>query len=204
MCIRDSPRPAAAELTAWLDTLDDRSLSERRQAAELAIQQMGITFTVYSEKGNIDREWPFDIIPRVIDANEWKIIEGGLKQRVTALNCFIHDLYNDQAILNDGIVPRNLIDSSVNFRPECIGMQPPHNVWAHICGSDLVRDSDGKMYVLEDNLRVPSGVSYMIENREIMKRTLPEVFNRCRILPCLLYTSPSPRDLSTSRMPSSA
>ena len=183
------PRPAAAELTAWLDTLDDRSLTERRQAAELAIQQMGITFTVYSEKGNIDRQWPFDIIPRVIDATEWKTIESGLKQRVTALNCFINDLYNDQAILNDGIVPRSLIDSSANFRPECVGMQPPHNVWAHICGSDLVRDSDGQMYVLEDNLRVPSGVSYMIENREIMKRTLPEVFSRCRVLPVDNYTS---------------
>ncbi|OED36402.1 hypothetical protein AB833_27705 [Chromatiales bacterium (ex Bugula neritina AB1)] len=183
------PRQAAAELTAWLDTLDDQALSERRQAAELAIQQMGITFTVYSEKGNIDREWPFDIVPRVIDATEWWAIEKGLKQRIRALNCFIHDLYNEQKILNDGIVPRDLIDSSVNFRPECVGMKPPHNVWAHICGSDLVRDSNGKMYVLEDNLRVPSGVSYMIENREIMKRTLPELFSRCRVLPVDNYTN---------------
>ncbi len=176
-------------MVAWLDTLDDDALAKRRQAAELAIQQMGITFAVYSEQGNIDREWPFDIIPRVIDANEWQDIEKGLKQRVRALNYFIDDLYNDQSILKDGVVPDDLIKSSVNFRPECIGMSPPHNVWAHICGSDLVRDSDGKMYVLEDNLRVPSGVSYMIENREIMKRALPELFNRCRVLPVDNYTS---------------
>ena len=150
---------------------------------------MGITFTVYSDKGNIDREWPFDIIPRVIDAAEWRIVESGLKQRVKALNHFIHDLYNEQSILNDGVVPRDLINSSTNFRPECVGMKPPHNVWAHICGSDLVRDSDGTLYVLEDNLRVPSGVSYMIENREIMKRTLPELFSRCQVLPVDNYTS---------------
>ena len=184
-----APRPAAAELTAWLDTLDDQALAERRQAAELAIRQMGITFTVYSDKGNIDRAWPFDIVPRVIDAEEWQGIALGLQQRVRALNCFIHDIYNEQNILNDGVVPRELIESSVNFRPECVGIKPPHNVWAHICGSDLVRDTDGTMYVLEDNLRVPSGVSYMIENREIMKRTMPELFARCRVLPVDNYTN---------------
>jgi uncharacterized circularly permuted ATP-grasp superfamily protein len=183
------PRPAAAQLKQWLDTIDDTGLLHRRQAAELAIRQMGITFTVYEDSGNIDREWPFDIIPRIIDANEWRNVELGLIQRVRALNCFIHDLYNQQHILNDGIVPRELIASSSNFRSECVGMTPPHNVWAHICGSDLVRDSDGTMYVLEDNLRVPSGVSYMIENREIMKRTLPELFAQCRVLPVDNYTS---------------
>jgi len=184
-----TPRAAAAELTAWLDTLDDQALAERRQAAEHAIRQMGITFTVYSDKGNIDRAWPFDIVPRVIDAEEWHDIALGLQQRVRALNCFIQDIYNEQNILNDGVVPRELIESSVNFRPECVGINPPHSVWAHICGSDLVRDTDGKMYVLEDNLRVPSGVSYMIENREIMKRALPELFARCRVLPVDNYTN---------------
>ncbi|MEM7260229.1 MAG: circularly permuted type 2 ATP-grasp protein, partial [Pseudomonadota bacterium] len=134
-------RPAAAQLKNWLDTLDDAALAHRRQAAELAIRQMGITFTVYEDSGNIDREWPFDIIPRIIDANEWRDIEKGLMQRVKALNCFIHDLYNQQHILKDEVVPRQLIESSANFRPECVGMQPPHQVWAHICGSDLVRDS---------------------------------------------------------------
>ena len=183
------PRPAATQLKQWLDTVDNAGLSHRHQAAELAIRQMGITFTVYEDSGNIDREWPFDIIPRVIDAREWQTIEQGLIQRLEALNCFIHDLYTKQRILKDGIVPRQLIESSANFRPECVGMQPPHKVWAHICGSDLVRDSDGTMYVLEDNLRVPSGVSYMIENREIMKRTVPELFRRCRVLPVDNYTS---------------
>lgn len=184
-----TPRHAAAALTTWLDTLDNDTLAKRRVAAELAIRQMGITFTVYSDKGNIDREWPLDIIPRVIDANEWWNVERGLTQRVRALNHFIHDLYNGQSILNDGIVPRDLIETSSNFLPECVGMQPPHQVWAHICGSDLVRDTDGTLYVLEDNLRVPSGVSYMIENREIMKRCLPEVFNQCQVLPVDNYTS---------------
>ncbi|MEM6987331.1 MAG: circularly permuted type 2 ATP-grasp protein, partial [Pseudomonadota bacterium] len=148
-----------------------------------------ITFTVYSDKGNIDREWPFDIVPRIIGDSEWQAIETGLKQRVRALNHFIHDVYNAQGVFKDGIVPRDLIESSSNFRPECIGMQPPHAVWAHICGSDLVRDHDGTVYVLEDNLRVPSGVSYMIENREIMKRTVPELFSRCRVRPVDNYTS---------------
>jgi uncharacterized circularly permuted ATP-grasp superfamily protein len=182
------PRTAAHSLKQWLDTLSDDELEHRQQAARLSIQQMGITFTVYSDKGNIDREWPLDIIPRVIDAQEWCAIEAGLKQRLRALNMFINDLYNDQAILADGIVPRALIESSSSFRPECKGMQPRHGVWAHICGSDLVRGEDGTLYVLEDNLRVPSGVSYMIENREVMKRAMPEVFRRCHILPVDSYT----------------
>ncbi len=144
---------------------------------------MGITFTVYSDDGNIDRDWPFDIIPRVMDANEWSNIKSGLIQRLEALNLFINDLYNEQKIIADGIVPASLLDTSSNFREQCRGHKPRYGVWAHICGSDLVRDHDDVMYVLEDNLRVPSGVSYMIENREVMKRTLPEVFSSCQILP---------------------
>lgn len=176
-------RPPAQTLTRWFDDLSDEQLKAKEHAARLAIQQMGITFTVYSDKGNIDREWPLDIVPRIIDASEWSAIEKGLKQRLEALNLFINDLYNDQNILADNIVPRALIETSSNFRKECIGMRPPHDVWAHICGSDLVRGDDGTVYVLEDNLRVPSGVSYMIENREVMKRTMPEVFRESPILP---------------------
>jgi len=127
-------------------------------------------------------------VPRVIDAEEWTSIEKGLTQRLKALNLFIDDLYNEQRILNDGIVPRALIDTSVNFRPECKNFSPAHGVWANICGSDLVRGEDGTLYVLEDNLRVPSGVSYMIENREVMKRAMPEVFRHCHILPVDNYT----------------
>jgi len=176
-------RSFASTLTSWFNLLSDEELTAREHAAQLAIAQMGITFTVYSDKGNIDREWPLDILPRMIPASEWREVEKGLKQRLKALNMFIHDLYNDQNILNDGIVPRHLIETSSNFRPECVGMNPPHQVWAHICGSDLIRGEDGTIYVLEDNLRVPSGVSYMIENREVMKRALPEVFRENRVLP---------------------
>lgn len=178
-----SPRPAAKALLRYLNQLSSTELLDRKRAAGLSIQQMGITFTVYSDDGNIDRDWPFDIIPRVIDYKEWTTIEAGLIQRLEALNLFINDLYNDQQIIADGVVPASLLESSSNFRKQCRGIQPKHGVWAHICGSDLVRDGDDQIYVLEDNLRVPSGVSYMIENREVMKRTLPEVFSQCRILP---------------------
>ena len=160
-----APRTASGHLVNWLDSLSDEELGHRQQAAKLAIEQMGITFTVYSDKGNIDREWPLDIVPRVIDALEWSEIEAGLRQRLKALNLFINDLYNDQNILKDNIVPRALIESSVNFRDECVGMEPRYGVWAHICGSDLIRGEDGTIYVLEDNLRVPSGVSYDRKSR---------------------------------------
>ncbi len=178
-----SPRPAAHALINYLSQLSGSDLAERKRAAELSIKQMGITFTVYSDGGNIDRDWPFDIIPRVVDAEEWDKIKYGLIQRLEALNCFINDLYNDQQIIADGVVPASLLETSCNFREQCRGHKPRYGVWAHICGSDLVRDQDDVMYVLEDNLRVPSGVSYMIENREVMKRTLPEVFSSCQILP---------------------
>ncbi len=184
-----TPRPAAKNLCHWIDKLSTNDIQIREKAAKLAIQQMGITFTVYSDKGNIDREWPLDIIPRIIDAQEWGNVASGLKQRLKALNLFINDVYNDQNILNDNIVPRALIESSGNFRDECRGMNPAHHVWANICGTDLVRSEDGTPYVLEDNLRVPSGVSYMIENREVMKRVMPEVFRDCHILPVDNYTS---------------
>jgi len=191
------PREAARAVADYLDRLDDAELERRRDAANQAIAQMGITFTVYSDGKNIDREWPFDIVPRVIDAREWRRVEEGLKQRLEALNLFIDDLYNEQRIVADGVLPATLLDSSVNFRPECHGVHPPHGVWAHVCGSDLVRDRDGTMYVLEDNLRVPSGVSYMLENREIMKRTLPELFGRCRIQPVDDYTGNLARTLAS-------
>lgn len=176
-------RPAAKALCQHLASLSDEELGQCREAAELTIRVMGITFTVYTEGGNIDREWPFDIIPRVIDAAEWRHTEAGLKQRVTALNCFIDDIYNKQYIIRDGIFPKELLRKSRNFRPQCVGMKPRHGVWAHVCGSDLVRDHDGTLYVLEDNLRVPSGVSYMMENRQVMKRVFPDLFEQQNILP---------------------
>ncbi len=177
------PRAAARTLFEHLDTLDAADLEERRQAVNAAIMTMGITFTVYSEAGNIDRAWPFDIIPRVMAKKEWTRIEEGLKQRLTALNLFINDLYNEQRIVKDGVFPLEVLDGSKNFREQCKGMTPRFGVWAHVCGTDLVRGGDGTVYVLEDNLRVPSGVSYMLENRQLMKRLFPELFQASHIMP---------------------
>lgn len=177
------PRPAARALFEHLGALDPATLEARRQAVNAAIMTMGITFTVYSEAGNIDRAWPFDIIPRVMAHKEWARIEAGLKQRLTALNLFIDDLYNAQRIIKDGVFPREVLHGSRNFRAQCAGMTPRFGVWAHVCGTDLVRDRDGTVYVLEDNLRVPSGVSYMLENRQLMKRLFPELFQETAIAP---------------------
>ena len=177
------PRDAARALFDHLEALDPAGLDARREAVNAAIMTMGITFTVYSEAGNIDRAWPFDIIPRVMARKEWDRIEAGLKQRLTALNLFINDLYNEQRIVKDGVFPLDVLDGSKNFRAQCQGMTPRFGVWAHVCGTDLVRDKDGTVYVLEDNLRVPSGVSYMLENRQLMKRLFPELFQASDILP---------------------
>jgi uncharacterized circularly permuted ATP-grasp superfamily protein len=177
-------RSFTKKLVSDLRKMDDGELAARQAAAELAIKEMGITFTVYSEEeGTIDRTWPFDIVPRIIPRQEWEQVEAGLKQRVKALNLFIDDLYHDQKIINDGVFPREVLEKSKNFRPQCVGIDPPLNIWAHICGSDLVRDRDGTLYVLEDNLRVPSGVSYMLENRLVTKRVFPELFESYAPLP---------------------
>jgi len=184
------PRPGAEALLNHIGHLDDEALHERKSAADMVILTMGITFTVYSEnEGSIDRAWPFDIIPRIIPLHEWSRIEQGLRQRVHALNLFIDDLYHDQKIVKNKVFPAELLADSVNFRHECVGIDPPLGVWAHICGSDLVRDKDGTVYVLEDNLRVPSGVSYMLENRQVMKRVFPELFEDASILPVDDYPS---------------
>ncbi|MCX7096015.1 MAG: circularly permuted type 2 ATP-grasp protein [Methylobacter sp.] len=183
------PRQISYRLCQYLNSLNKSDIDKRKIAAELAILEMGISFTVYSDEGNIDRAWPFDIIPRIISSTEWRMIEKGLKQRLTALNCFISDVYDQQEFIKAGKMPAEIIHSSKNFRKECIGMKPRHNVWANICGTDLVRDKDGVMYVLEDNLRVPSGVSYMLENRVITKRVFPELLQDIDILPIDDYPS---------------
>jgi len=202
-------RPGAGKVVQYLRSLNDDELRERRDAAELAMRVMGITFTVYNEggKSGIDRVWPFDIIPRIISSREWEQTDVGLKQRVQALNMFIADIYDQQRIIKDGVFPKEVLKQSVNFRKQCIGVKPALDVWAHICGSDLVRDRDGAMYVLEDNLRVPSGVSYMLENRLVMKRVFPELFEDYSILPVDGYStrlfdtlaslSPRPADYPT-------
>ena len=186
---RGRARTGAGKIVQYLRGLSDVDLRERREAAELAMRVMGITFTVYSEEGGIDRVWPFDIIPRIITAREWRRTDEGLRQRVQALNMFIADIYDSQRIIRDGVFPQAVLEQSVNFREQCTGVKPPLGIWAHICGSDLVRDTDGTMYVLEDNLRVPSGVSYMLENRLVMKRVFPELFEDYSILPVDGYST---------------
>jgi uncharacterized circularly permuted ATP-grasp superfamily protein len=183
------PRKAARILTKYLASLSHDELKQRKAAVEHAIKSMGISFTVYSEAGNIDRQWPFDLVPRIITEKEWKGTSDGLKQRQRALNCFIHDVYNEGKIFKDKIIPEELVKKSKNYRKECKGMKPVHEVWAHICGTDLIRDADGKFYVLEDNLRVPSGVSYMLENRTVTKRVFPELFENYDIQPITDYPS---------------
>ena len=180
---RLTARNGAGRLIKYLKKLDHNELKQRKDAAELAVTTMGITFTVYSEGTNIDREWPYDIIPRIIPLREWKKIEEGLIQRLTALNHFIDDIYNKQQIIKDKVVPADILRSSSNYRKECCEIKPVFGVWAHICGSDLIRGDDGTMYVLEDNLRVPSGVSYMLENRKVTKRVFPELFENYNIVP---------------------
>ncbi|VUD64834.1 hypothetical protein TDB9533_03413 [Thalassocella blandensis] len=178
-----NPRKSSRKLLNYIKTLNDGDVASRKHAAELTIKEMGVTFTVYTEEGNIDRAWPFDIVPRIIDKKQWDKTAEGLKQRLQALNMFIDDLYHDQKIIKDGIIPEFILKQSKNYRKECEGVSPPFGVWAHICGTDLVRDKDGEFYVLEDNLRVPSGVSYMLENRSIMKRIFPEVFEKMDVAP---------------------
>lgn len=184
-----TPRPASRDVAKHIRSLTTEEIRERQQAAELAVKTMGITFTVYAEGSNIDRAWPYDIVPRVISGADWDRVEAGLVQRLSALNMFINDIYNDQKVFRDGIVPPELILESSNYREACVGMKPKHGVWAHICGSDLIRDQDGTFYVLEDNLRVPSGVSYMLENRKVTKRVFPELFDSDSMRPIGEYTS---------------
>ncbi len=175
------PRVAARSLIRSLKKLSDEDLHVLQRSIDAAMIEMGITFTVYNEGGNIDRAWPFDLIPRVLSAREWDRVERGLVQRLTALNLFIDDLYHGQKIVRDGVLPGHILERSRNFLEQCRGIAPIHGVWAHICGSDLVRDADGTLYVLEDNLRIPSGVSYMLENRRVLKRLLPDVFQDSKV-----------------------
>jgi uncharacterized circularly permuted ATP-grasp superfamily protein len=184
-----TPRECTRLLKERIEALPDGELLGRQAAAERLLLQNGITFNVYSDSAATEKIFPFDIIPRIVEAREWDWIEKGLKQRVYALNLFIDDIYHEQKILKDGVLPRELIRSARSFRNECIGIDPPERVWCHVTGTDLVRDRDGQIYVLEDNLRCPSGVSYVLENRRIMKRTFPQVFEALRVRPVDEYPS---------------
>lgn len=183
----------------WLQTQNSQTMVARRDEAEVIFRRVGITFAVYGEldeggnqdEGGTERLIPFDLIPRVIAAPEWRSLEAGLVQRVTALNRFIHDVYHEQDILKAGVVPREQIVRNAQFRPEMVGVNVPNNLYAHISGVDIVRACDGaghgEYYVLEDNLRVPSGVSYMLEDRKMMMRLFPELFSQHRVAPVAHY-----------------
>jgi uncharacterized circularly permuted ATP-grasp superfamily protein len=166
-----------AALRDRLDALSLEGLRQRAHDAELELYNFGITFTVYTQKDAIDRILPFDVIPRVIAADDWTRIEAGVRQRVQAINLFLHDVYHDRHILNDGIVPSDVIFTNSNYRPEMEGLDVPGGTYVHIDGSDLVRGGDGRFVVLEDNARTPSGVSYLVENRHLMLRTFPDLMH---------------------------
>ena len=183
----------------WLAGQDQGVMQARREEAEVIFRRVGITFAVYGEldedknkdEGGTERLIPFDLIPRIIPAHEWKSMEAGLVQRVTALNRFIHDIYHEQEILKAGVIPREQIEGNAQFRPEMVGVDVPHQIYSHISGIDIVRAPDsagqGEYYVLEDNLRVPSGVSYMLEDRKMMMRLFPELFSQHRVAPVAHY-----------------
>jgi uncharacterized circularly permuted ATP-grasp superfamily protein len=169
-------RPPYQELYHRLLEMPTEMLEQRQQAADLAFLNQGITFTVYGSDEGTERIWPYDLLPRIITAAEWTTIERGLTQRITALNLFLKDIYHDERILTDGVIPRSLIYSCRHFRGEMRGLHVPHDVYVAIVGTDLIRLPNGSFAVLEDNLRVPSGVSYMLTNREVMKRIFPSLF----------------------------
>jgi uncharacterized circularly permuted ATP-grasp superfamily protein len=184
-------RPHYAQYAHWLAQQPPDTISAKREEAELIFRRVGITFAVYGDEAGTERLIPFDLIPRIIPAAEWKHLEAGLKQRVTALNRFIHDVYHEQEILKAGIVPQEQVFGNAQFRPEMMGIDLPHHVYAQIAGIDIVRaenvQGEGEYFVLEDNLRVPSGVSYMLENRRMMMRLFPELFARHSIAPVAHY-----------------
>lgn len=182
-----NPRTHAVQISNKLAGMSIAQLSEFRQTAETALKRLGITFNVYGAEGAQERIMPFDVVPRVIAAEEWDFTEQGLIQRITALNLFIDDIYNEQKIIKDGVVPADVIFSSKGYLKACEGFSPPKKIWCHITGTDLIRDRHGRILVLEDNLRCPSGVSYVLENRELMKGLMPDMFASGEIRPVADY-----------------
>ena len=180
-------RPELADLARWIEETPDNELDRRQKAAEAAFRQLGITFAVYGEEEAAERIIPFDIVPRIFSHDEWERLKQGLIQRVETINAFLADVYGPQKILKDGIVPPELILGNPQYRGFLHGQQPPHGIFAHICGIDLVRTGPSDFFVLEDNARTPSGVSYMLENREAMLRLCPELFQAFDICPVDRY-----------------
>ena len=183
------PRPHYRKLFQRLAKMSPDEFRRRTQLADHALINQGITFAVYGDAQGVEKPFPFDLVPRIVPADEWDTIERGLKQRLTALNLFLHDVYHEQKILHDRVVPRDLIVGAAHFRPEFLLADPPGDIYVHICGSDLIRDADGTYKVLEDNLRTPSGVSYVLENRIILTRVLPALFRDLPVRPVDHYTT---------------
>jgi uncharacterized circularly permuted ATP-grasp superfamily protein len=175
------PRPEFVDLARWMQDTPPSEMDRRLQSAEAAFRQLGITFAVYGERDSSERIIPFDIVPRIFTRSEWTRLSEGLIQRVEAINAFLNDIYGERRILKEGVLPPDLIFCNDQFRPEVAGIRPPHDIWAHICGIDLVRTGPDEFFVLEDNARTPSGVSYMLENREAMLRLCPELFRAYRV-----------------------
>ncbi|HVL89525.1 MAG TPA: circularly permuted type 2 ATP-grasp protein [Actinomycetota bacterium] len=169
------PREAYRALIDRIEGLSEGELLRRQRAAEAALMDLGVTFNAGTD-GGTEKIFPFDLVPRIIPAEDWEPIERGLAQRIMALNLFLDDVYHDQRIVKDGIVPAHLVEGAKTYLPACEGLNPPGGVWCHVTGTDLIRDRDGRWFVLEDNLRSPSGVSYVLENRQLLKRTFPAVF----------------------------
>src|SRR5271156_636126 len=176
------------QLLEHFTSLPAEELQRRKQAADLSFLNQGITFTVYGREEGTEKIFPYDLIPRIITAAEWETVEHGLTQRITALNLFLKDIYNEGRILDDGIVPREVVYSCKQFRRQMQGLQVPRNVYIAVCGTDLIRLESGGFVVLEDNLRVPSGVSYMLTNRRVMKRIFPQLFRSYNVRPIEQYT----------------
>jgi uncharacterized circularly permuted ATP-grasp superfamily protein len=195
-----APRAHYAAAASRLKALGSDAFARRVKMADVTFRNQGITFTVYSDQRGVEKIFPFDLVPRIIPATEWDHIERGLTQRITALNMFCHDIYHKQRILHEKIIPPDLIYGAKMFRREMFGVNVPRNIYIHICGTDLIRDKDGNYLVLEDNGRTPSGVSYVLENRQVMKRVLPNLFSAYRVraiedyphnlLQCLKHIAP--------------
>ncbi|RYZ45307.1 MAG: circularly permuted type 2 ATP-grasp protein, partial [Sphingobacteriales bacterium] len=189
MCADDSVRDQYRQVVEFMSKLSIEELNKKEDLAKRLFMSQGITFTVYSSGEGIEKIFPFDIIPRIITAAEWRYIEKGITQRLKALNLFLKDVYNDQFIINDGIVPVEMVYSCPHYLREMHRFPVPHDIYVHIAGIDLIRNNDGSFFILEDNLRTPSGVSYMLENREITKRIFPDLLPNNNVRSVMDYPS---------------
>nr|MCU0972595.1 circularly permuted type 2 ATP-grasp protein [Burkholderiales bacterium] len=178
-----SVRPHYQPFADWLAGTEPDRIAQKRAEADVMFHRVGITFAVYGEESGTERLIPFDIVPRIIPAGEWLMLEQGLRQRVKTLNAFLHDIYHDQEIIKAGIVPPEKVLGNSEYRPEMSGVAVPKGIYCHVAGVDIVRAGEGEYYVLEDNLRVPSGVSYMLEDRKMMMRLFPELFSKQSVAP---------------------